>query len=229
MLINIKEYMRPKARQAVFFMGPYGVPLAKLWWPIRSLQRSGYSVIAYEYPTAIFRTGDPGKLPTAIDETRRHVKATVARLKKQGYTDCGFMGNSLGALIVYNCLKAVPELEWGILNGGGDVAEAAWNFATERQCFEAKGYTLETLRKAWLPVQYPDLGDLRGKNFILISSHGDKLTTYANALKTRDHILNAGPDAEIIMHRRMGHVGTVARNLLRAHKLVRKVHTKSGL
>jgi hypothetical protein len=229
MLIKIKEFMKPESKQIVFFMGPYGVPLAKLWWPIRSLQKSGYSVIAYEYPTAIFRTGDPKRLPIAIDETRCHVKEAVAKLKKQGYTDFGFMGNSLGALVVYNCLKAVPELGWGILNGGGDAAEAVWNFSTERKYFEATGYTLETLRKAWLPVQYPDLGDLKGKNFILISSHGDKLTTVANALKTRDHIINAGPDAEIIMHRRMGHVSTVARNLLRAHKLVRKVHAKSRL
>jgi len=109
MLIRTKTFLKPKSQQVVFFMGPYGVSMGKLWWPIRSLQQSGYSVIAYEYPKAIFRTGQPERLSIAIDETRRHVKDTVAELKKQGYTDFGFMGSSLGAFIVYNFVRTYRQ------------------------------------------------------------------------------------------------------------------------
>lgn len=128
--------------------------------------------------------------------------------------------------MAYSCFKDIPEFGWGVLNGGGEVAEAVWNFPTERKYFEATGYTMSKLRESWQAVQYPDLGDLRGKNFILISSHGDTTTTVENALKTRDQILNAGPNAEIIMHKRLNHVPTVALNLLRIRKHVQKVHAK---
>ena len=229
MLIKTDQSMKPGAKQVVFFFGPYGVPMSKLWLPLRSLRRAGYSVITYEYPKAIFRTGDPKQLLIAIDETRQHVRSAIDDLKKQGYTDFGFFGSSLGAFIVYNCFKATPEFGRGVLNGGGDAAEAVWSFQSERRHFEATGYTLPKLRKVWHNVQYLDLGDLTGKNFILISSHGDTTTTVENALKTRDQILNAGPNAEIIMHKRLNHVPTVAVNLLRVRKHVRKVHAKSML
>jgi hypothetical protein len=54
--------------------------------------------------------------------------------------------------MAYNCFKTVPEFSWGVLNGGGEVAEAMWNFSTERGYFEPKGYTLDGLRAAWHDV-----------------------------------------------------------------------------
>lgn len=84
MLIKIDQFMVPGSKQVVFFFGPYGVPMSKLWWPLRSLRRAGYSVVTYEYPKAIFRSGDPEKLLIAIEETRRHARKTVDDLKRRG-------------------------------------------------------------------------------------------------------------------------------------------------
>lgn len=227
MFIKTDEFIVPGSKKAVLFYGPYNVPVKKLWYPIRSLKRAGYSVVTFEYPSTIFSGGDPQDLITAVEETKQHARKKVDELKSQGYTDFGFFGSSLGAFMAYSCFKSVPEFGWGVLNGGGEVAEAMWNFPTERGYFEPKGYTKETLSEAWRDVQYPDLGDQAGKYFILISSHGDTLTTVEKAMRTFDLIKNSGPDIELILHKKLNHVPTVALNLIRARKHVKKAHNKS--
>jgi hypothetical protein len=215
--------MKPGAHRAVFFLGPYATPMSKLRWAIWALQRAGYSVVTYEYSREIFKTGEPERLFAAVKKTRVHIKASIKELQAEGYTEFGFVGSSLGSFIAYNCMGTIPELSWGILNTGGNLAEAIWSFQTERQHFEEKGFTLPSLKKAWHSLQYAELGDMRAKRHILITSKGDKTLDYKGALACLDLIKTAGSDVNLIMHKRLGHRATVARNLFRIQKLVKKV------
>lgn len=228
MLVKTQNFLQPSANTVVFFLCPYATPVRKIQWSVKSLMRAGYSVIAYEYPRIIFRSGDPAKLFQTVEETRMHITQTIKELQGRGYKEFGFFGSSLGAFIAYNCLGSVPELAWGIMNTGGNITEAVWSFQAERSAFKAKGYTKDTLAKAWQPLQYPELGDLTNKNYILITSKGDKTVSYPGALECFGMIEAAGPEVQVIVHRKLSHRATVVRNLLRIRKLVKTARAKSG-
>ncbi|MDB5183092.1 MAG: hypothetical protein JWO47_876 [Candidatus Saccharibacteria bacterium] len=178
---------------------------------------------AYEFSNHVLDLGDPSQLIIAIKQTREVIQESVAKLKGQGYTNFGFIGSSLGSFIIYNCLAVLPELKWGIINTGGEVADAVWSDKVMRKPYEANGYTKENLQNAWSDIQYPDLGDLKGKNLLLITSISDEIVGYEGAIKCFDYIKSAGPNVEVQVHKRLGHRKTVLRNLLRLRKLVRRV------
>ncbi len=224
MLVETKQYLKPHTTQAIFFLCPYATPISKLHWPIRSLQRAGYSVIAIGYPESIFSTGETERLFTAVDETKEYIKDTIKDLHSQGYTEFGFVGSSLGGFVIYNCLNDIPELAWGIF-GGGNITEAIWSFRAEREQFEARGLSRKDVERAWHSLQYPELGDLSTKRYILITSKGDKTASYTGAMEGFKRIKTAGPKVKIIMHRNLSHRKTVIINLLRIRGLVRKARS----
>lgn len=223
MLVTAEDFITKGSKKAVFFLCPYGTKIERLKWAIRSLQKAGYSVVAYEFDNHILDLGDPNQLITGIKQTQSSLQEKAAGLTAQDYTNFGFVGSSIGAFIAYNCLLVLPELSWGIMNTGGNVADAVWSDEIIRKAYEANGYTKEKLQYIWHDIQYPALGDLKGTNLLLITSHADKVTGYEGAMKCFDYIKSAGPNVEVQVHKRLGHRKTVIRNLLRVRKLVRRV------
>jgi len=220
-MLKTDEYIHPKSGVAIFFLGPYATPMSRLDWAVQSLYRGGYTVITYEYSRKIFDSGTPDNLFTVIQATKEHVQASIKRLKTQGYTEFGFVGSSLGSFIAYNCLGDIPELSWGVLNTGGNITDAIWSFASERQKFAANGYTQQSLAKAWYSMQYPELGNLSGKHYIVLASKGDKTTHYKGAVECFSRIKAAGAEVTRVTHHTFSHRATIVRNLLRIRRLVK--------
>jgi len=223
MLIKSEIFLKSTSHRLIFFLNPYGTSIKKVRVIIKSLNRAGFSVVAYEYPLDIFKTGEPERLFQVIEENRKHIQRSIKDFQKQGYNEFGFVGSSLGAFVAYNCLRDIPELQWGVMITGGSVLEAVWSFKDEREMFQSKGYTKESLAAAWHNLQYADLGDLHGKHYIGITSQADKTTPYKYAIEAFSRMQTAGAKIDLIVQRRLDHRSTVIRNLLRLNSLVRKV------
>jgi hypothetical protein len=223
MLVSFKEYIKPESKVAIFFLGPYDTPMIKLIRFIKKLNSSGFTVVTFEFTRDIFITGEPDKLIQVIYQTKSLIKTKIKELKKIGYTEFGFVGSSLGGFIAYNCLGSIPELNWGVIIAGGNITEAIWSFETERKQFELNGISKIDLKKSWYKIQYPDLGNLKNKKFVLVTSLGDKTASYKDAIECCNLINRAGSETKLIIHKRIGHKKTVLLNLLRVKNLVKLV------
>ncbi len=221
MLVETREYLKPKATRAIFLLGPYGISVSKLRLPIRALLRDNYSVIALGYTLAIFDTGDPKLLFKAIEQSEKYIQDTIRTLQKKGYKEFGFVGASLGGFVLYGSLDDIPELSWGVVIAGGDITRAIWSFESERHKFEVNGFTKESLAEAWHELQHPKLKNLSGKNYIAVASKNDKTAGFKAALECIETLKAAGAQVKLISHHKLNHSQTVIRNLVRVRKLVR--------
>ncbi len=185
--------------------------------------RLGYSVEAYEFKESIWSAGDPNGLISAIDQVCSSLQSKISGLSTN--TTVGIFGSSLGAFIGYNCMARIPEVDWCVMNTGGDVAQAVWRMPHIREYFKKTNYNEETLRSAWSRLQYPDLANYKNKRVLLISSHSDEIVPFDGAIRTFNAIIEARPKHKVILHKRLNHKRTVIRNLARTRKLVKLVET----
>lgn len=220
MLVETEIFLKPGATTAIFLLGPYSISVSKLHLPIRALQRDNYSVIALGYPSAVFDTGDPKLLFKAIEQSKQYIQTSINALQKSGYSEFGFVGASLGGFVLYSS-NDIPQLSWGVAIAGGDVTSAVWSFDSERYKFEAQGFTKESLAASWHKLQYPKLQNLRGRNFIMVTSRGDKTGSLEVVEECAERLRSAGARVKVIAHRKLTHRQTVIRNLARIRKLVR--------
>jgi hypothetical protein len=222
-MLYSKQTFNGGIKKLIFFLCPYGTLIRQFKLPISSLLKAGYSVKAYDFTEQIWSNGDPQGLINAIDQVTADIKETISGNKT--YTSIGIFGSSLGSFIGFNAAANIPEIDWFILNTGGDVAQAVWCMPNIRKYFQHQGYSESTLKNVWEVVQYPDLRNLKNKQAILITSEKDEIVPFDGAMKTFNAIIEAGPKYHLIIHKRLNHKRTVIRNLARIRKLVKLVES----
>ncbi|MFY9926731.1 MAG: hypothetical protein WAK82_01895 [Streptosporangiaceae bacterium] len=212
------------APAAMIFICPYGTPIQKVRFAIRRLLRTGYRVLAYETPTAVFSEANPTILPELISRVRADIRSRIAKLATEGITEVGFFGSSLGSFILYNCIgDEIPEFRWGVFNTGGNIAQGVWNMPTLRQLHIARGWSLPRLEQAWSELQWPDFGRLDGGRFVFASSRRDSIAPLRDISPYLEPMLQAGADVSVHEVPATSHRTAVIAGLWMAPQLVRMV------
>lgn len=207
----------------VFFACPLGTKVWKVRWAIRSLTEAGYSVVAYEFTEEIFTEAEPEKLPILIEGVHRDIQEKIMALKVSGSNNFGFFGSSLGAFIIYNCIALIPDFQWGVLNTGGNAAQAVFAKRKLRRSHLKAGYTEEELEQLWGPIQFPNFRNLDGRKILMVSSRKDRLLPLSEVDIYMDPLRAAGASVEIIELNVYGHMPSVIVGLRRAVPLLAHV------
>lgn len=207
----------------VFFACPFYV---KIWMTrhiVASLQRSGYTVVAYDAPKEVFTAADPSLLKEVVHSVKQDIKRQIDKFQQEGVEEFGFFGTSLGSFILYNCINDCKELKWGVLNTSGNIAQAIWRMSTIRKKHEAKGVTLNTLEKEWYDLQHPVFGDLNGHIYAFVSSKEDRLAPLGDVRQYLLPIRDAGAKIGIIEVKAVGHIHAAIAGLAQAASLLAQV------
>jgi hypothetical protein len=211
----------------IIFICPYGTPIQKVRFAIRRLLRAGYHVVAYQTTTAVFTEADPMILPELICQVREDIGSRIAKLTAEGVTEFGFFGSSLGSFILYNCIgREIPELRWGVFNGGGNIARGVWNMPMARQRYVEQGWSLPRLEEAWAELQWPDFGRLDGCRFVFASSRRDRVAPLSNVSHYLGPMLRAGAEVSVYEVPAIGHRTAVIAGLWKGPQLVRGVRAE---
>ena len=224
-VFRTKTFPLNPASSVLFFVCPYGTTIAQLTWAIKRLQKDGFTVVAYDVSNRVIDGGDPTLLEAAVDGVIADIKKQIVDFKAQGASDFGFFGSSLGAFILYSAVAVVPELNWGVLNTGGDMAVGLWKLKKPRQRFEAAGIDLKKLKRLWQKVQYPEFKNLAGGHYLFFSSYQDKLAPLQEVDKFLEPLRQAGAQVDLLSATALGHVSTVTRGLLKCRQLVALVRS----
>lgn len=222
-LFTVKSLLLAAEAPVVFFACPLGTKVWKVRWAIKSLTEAGYSVVAYDFTEEIFTEAEPEMLPILVDMVRRDIQEKIYALKASGTDDFGFFGSSLGAFMMYNCIAHIPDFQWGVLNTGGNAAQAVFTKRKLRRTYSKAGYTEEELEDMWKPMQYPDFHDLDGKKILMLSSQHDRLLPLSEVDMYMEPLRQAGAEVDIIELSVYGHMPSVVVGLRRAVPLLAMV------
>lgn len=224
MYYNYKTYPTPNSQAVIFFAAPLGVKLKQLRWTIRSLQKAGYTVVAYDADPQILTTGELTLLRTTADKVARDIRDQIKAYRSGGCHDFGFFGSSLGALMMYYGVATIPELRWGVLNASGDGAEALWRHPKLRALYEELDIKPDQLEHAWHKLLKPKFINMTGKRVLFVSSNKDKILPRADIEPLIAPLQQKGAKVDVMELNIWGHNLTVLFGLLHAKKLVARVH-----
>lgn len=209
----------------VFFVCPFGTRIWMTRHIVQKLQRSGYSVVAYDASKDVFTAANPSLLKEIVDGVKYGIKKHIETFKKEGIEEFGFFGTSLGAFILYNCINDCKDLKWGVLNTGGNAAQAIWKMKAIRKKHEAKGITLSALEKQWYGLQHPVFSGLSGHTYAFVSSKGDRLAPLSDIRQYLLPIREAGANIGIIEIKAAGHMHAAITGLVQAASLLSRVRS----
>jgi len=224
MYYNYKTYPSPNSKSVIFFAAPYGVKIKQLQWAIRSLQKEGFTVVAYDADEQILTLGDPKLLEDTVYKIAKDIKEQIKAYKSGGYDDFGFFGSSIGAFMMYYCVATIRELRWGVLNTGGDAVAAVWKKKDLREYHEENGMDKKDLERAWRKIQHPRFRHMNGKKILFISSTKDQLLPRDEIDPYIEPMREAGATVDIQEVNIWRHSFTVLFGLVQAKKLVRTIH-----
>ncbi|MCC7289625.1 alpha/beta hydrolase [bacterium] len=224
MYYNYKTYPSTNSKSVIFFAAPFGIKIKQLNWAIKSLQKEGYTVVAYDADDKILTLGKPELLEETVRNIAVDIKDQIDAYKSGGYTDFGFFGSSLGAFLMYYCVATIPELKWGVLNTGGDAAEAVWRHPELRKLHQKLGTDPDFIARAWRKLQYPRFKNMRGKRILFVSSNFDFVLPRSEIDPFLEPMRQAGAKVEVMEVNIWGHNLTVLFGLIQAKKLIKEVH-----
>lgn len=224
MYYNYKTYPAPDSRAVIFFAAPFGVKLKQLRWTIRSLQKAGYTVVAYDADPQILTSGDLKLLRSTADKVARDIRDQIKAYRSGGCNDFGFFGSSLGALMMYYCVATIRELRWGVLSASGDGAEALWRHPKLRALYQELEIGPDELEHAWQKLLKPKFLNMSHKRILFVSSTKDKILPRSDLEPLVVPLRQNGAKVDIIELNIWGHNLTVLFGLLHAKKLVARVH-----
>lgn len=218
-------YERKDSKAVLFFGSPYGVSLNLLKPFISGLLNDGYTIVGYDFNNAVFTRGEAHHLPKLINYVIDDVSEVINTYEKLGITDFGFYGTSLGGFVLYNIIAKIPKLKWGVINAGGDAAEAVWQFRLLRKKFKKNGHTLDDLKESWKHLQNPDFNDsLAGNHYLIVGSHADRVVPFDQSEHLLEGLKQSGAHIDYIRVNGFGHYHAGVIGLLRCRKLIRLVH-----
>lgn len=203
----------------IFFLCAHDTRLKSYKFAIKQLLRQGYEVVGYEFDPTVIHSGDPNVLPRFVDAMRQEVETVIENKYNDSAIEVGIFGNSIGTFIGYNILD-IPQVNWVIMNTGGNMARGFWRLPRARRAFEENGVTLGQLELAWHRVQNPKWHNPKGKRVLFLSSTGDKLATIEDALTAHEYMLKHGVNSKFVRMRRLNHQHTIMYNLTRAGRLL---------
>jgi pimeloyl-ACP methyl ester carboxylesterase len=187
---------------------------------IRTLQRKGYSVTAFDFPKDMLSKGDPSLLPQLIDEVVDAAEAE-ATLAQQPIL---LVGVSLGALIALNIVRRSSLFNEAVLITGGDIAKVA------QRIYGTKVWpqSYEALAHQWRDINmYSAPARLKNKRLLFVLPAKDNLIDTSDVYTEVALQNKAGNYLLLIERPSFGHIGTIIEETIlfpqRVHGYIEKI------
>jgi hypothetical protein len=175
---------------------------------IQTLNKRGFTVIAYEHSKSVITSGNPHDLLNLVDGICNDFAERVAKYKK---IIC--IGASAGAGLCFVLQKRIPAIHYGVYAVAGMSGKEALEsplFYFVRKKFNKHGFSSARLNSLWQEIDIsPADPPQRSVSFVMVLGKRDRLIRYEKALATLHAWQKAGVPIRIITRSGLGHLGTI--------------------
>ena len=215
---------RGNGKKVAFVLCGFGGTIWQARRLIRTLQRNGYRVTAFDFPKEVLSKGDPALLPQLINEVVSLAEAQAKSIKEPIL----LVGISLGALVSLNIVRRSDLFHEAVLITGGDIVKVAHRIYGTKiwpQSYDA-------LAKEWQHINmYTEPSKLRGKRLLFVLPANDNLIDTSDIYKEVALQNEAGNHLQLIERPSFGHIGTIVEETVlfpkRVLSYIEKVKIKS--
>jgi len=175
---------------------------------IQTLNKRGFTVIAYEHSPSVLTSGNPHDLLNLVDGICSDFTERAA-----GYKKIICIGASAGSGLCFALQRRMPAIQYGIYAVAGMSGKDAFAsplFYFVRKKFEKRGFSTAKLNRLWREIDVaPDNPPQQKVAFVMVLGRWDILVRYRKALATLQAWRNAGVPIKIITRPNLGHLGTI--------------------
>jgi hypothetical protein len=200
---NIRHYpAKVPGDKTAFVLCGFGGSIWQTKRLLRVLHRSGYDVLALDFPKEVLSKGDPKLLIDLMNEVVRFAEQEAKKVN----TPILLVGISLGALVSLNILRRSKSFSKGVLVTGGDIVKVAQNIYGHQvwpQTYRELAVTWQSINMYSRPEQ------LEGKKILFVLPSRDKLIDPSD-VRREVKLQNKAGNILILKERpAFGHVGTI--------------------
>ncbi|HTE22674.1 MAG TPA: hypothetical protein VK674_06560 [Candidatus Limnocylindria bacterium] len=217
---RVKESLVDSAR-LVFVFTAMGTRLGAYGWFIRSLNKRGYSVVAYDYPARLVLDAEFDSYERLYSDIKNDAHKRTQSLKpKHVYA----YGVSMGTVLAHKLTQDTQAIHHVAMSlpYGDMVTNIMHSPATRktRKTMQAKGLTVDDLRAAvkfFDPIQ--NAKGLQDKKVWLHLSRPDRILDYKVTSKTKEAFEANIQDLTYTESKRLGHYGAGIKHMLNVKEL----------
>lgn len=175
---------------------------------IETLNKRGFTVVAYEHSSSVLTSGNPHDLLRLVDGTYKDFAKRAA-----GYKKIICVGASAGAVLCFALQRRMSAIQYGIyavagMPGKDAIASPLFYFVRRR--FSKQGFNVNMLNSLWHEIDVsPDSPPQQDVAFVVVLGRRDRLVSYEKALATLQAWQKAGVPIKIITKSSLGHLGTI--------------------
>lgn len=186
----------------------YGGKIKRYQSVIQTLNKQGFTVIAYEHSLSVLTSGNPHDLLNLVDGTCNDFASKV-----DGYKKIICVGASAGAGLCFAMQRRMPAIQYGIYAvagmSGKDALESPL-FYFVRKKLNKHGFNAARRNNLWREIDVsPDDPPRRDVSFVMVLGKRDRIVSYEKALATLVAWQKAGVPIKIITRPSLGHLGTI--------------------
>jgi len=201
--------------------------LTKIWQYkpfIKRLNKAGYSVIIYDYPSRIVHDANINEWYQLIESLMKDVQNRIINLKEMNAKHFYAYGYSMGTIIAQKLTQITTEITHVILNlPYGDLAKNIWTSPRTRRArksLKKQGITMEQLRQKVTDLDpIVNAKGLRDKKVLLHQSRRDRILYYPITKETKLAFEKAKVDMFYDENKFLGHLSGGAKNMLSVKKI----------
>jgi hypothetical protein len=186
----------------------YGGKIKRYQSVIQTLNKRGFTVIAYEHSLSVMTSGNPLDLLNLVDGTCNDFTEKIAAYKK---IIC--IGASAGAGLCFAMQRRMPAIQYGIYAVAGMPGKDALEsplFYFVRKKFNKHGFNAAKRNNLWREIDIsPDDPPGRHVAFVMVLGERDRIVSYEKALATLRAWQQADVPIKIITKPGLGHLGTI--------------------
>jgi hypothetical protein len=186
----------------------YGGKIKRYQSVIQTLNKQGFTVIAYEHSLSVMTSGNPHDLLNLVDGTCSDFAQRVV-----GYKKIICIGASAGAGLCFAMQRRMPAIQYGIyavagMSGKDALASPLFYFV--RKKFNKRGFSTAKLNGLWQEIDVsPDDPPKQNVSFVMVLGKRDRIVSYKKALATLQAWQKVGVPIKVITKTNLGHLGTI--------------------
>lgn len=210
--------------RVVFVFTAMGTKIGLYRLFVKALNKSGYSVITYDYPVSLVHEANFDTWNEFFSAIIADARQRLAFLQTQGTKHFYAYGVSMGTLLANKLARTSPEINHVVLNMTyGDVATNIWVSPATRKTkanLVKRGTPIDVLRQAVVPIDpIVNAQGLVGKKVLLHLAKRDRILDYKITRETKKAFEAAGVNMQYIESKYLGHFIGGAKHMLGIRRL----------
>lgn len=207
-LFRVQSFEVEGSKKIACVITGYGGKIKRYQSVIQTLNKQGFTVIAYEHSLSVMTSGNPLDLLNLVDGTCNDFAQRMV-----GYKKIICIGASAGAGLCFAMQRRMPAIQYGIYAvagmSGKDALESPLFYFVRRK-FSKHGFSAAKLNSLWQEIDVsPDDPPGRDVAFVMVLGKRDKIVSYEKALATLQAWQSAGVPIKIITKPSLGHLETI--------------------